>query len=87
MIPEPMRRIAMKRDRRQVIKELFGGMAMSLLPKSAAAADDSSAPKPPIRIGQIGVGHPHASKLAVFRQSPDYEVVGIVEPDDMLTTS
>ncbi|MFO0889482.1 MAG: Gfo/Idh/MocA family oxidoreductase [Isosphaeraceae bacterium] len=26
----------------------------------------------------------HASKLAVYRQSPDYEVVGLVEPDDRL---
>ena len=34
-----------------------------------------------IKIGQIGVGHAHASKLSVFRESPDYEVVGIVEPD------
>ncbi|MBI1901171.1 MAG: Gfo/Idh/MocA family oxidoreductase [Planctomycetes bacterium] len=34
-----------------------------------------------IRVGQIGVGHPHAGKLSVFRQSPNYEVVGIVEPD------
>lgn len=34
-----------------------------------------------IRIGQIGVGHAHAAKLGVIRQSPDYEVVGIVEPD------
>ena len=34
-----------------------------------------------IKVGQIGVGHAHASKLAVFRKSPDYEVVGIVEPD------
>jgi predicted dehydrogenase len=37
-----------------------------------------------IKIGQIGVGHAHASKLAVYRQSEDYEVVGIVEPDAML---
>lgn len=34
-----------------------------------------------IRIGQIGVGHGHATKLAVYRASPDYEVVGVVEPD------
>jgi predicted dehydrogenase len=34
-----------------------------------------------IKIGQIGVGHAHASKLAVYRQSDDYEVVGIVEPN------
>jgi predicted dehydrogenase len=34
-----------------------------------------------IKIGQVGVGHSHATKLAVYRASPDYEVVGIVEPD------
>jgi predicted dehydrogenase len=37
-----------------------------------------------IKIGQIGVGHAHAGKLSVFRNSADYEVVGIVEPDDQL---
>ena len=37
-----------------------------------------------IKIGQIGVGHAHAAKLGVFRNSADYEVVGIVEPDDQL---
>ncbi len=36
------------------------------------------------RIGQIGVGHGHASKLSVYRASPDYEVVGVVEPDAAL---
>src|SRR5262245_9755280 len=41
-------------------------------------------PKPRIKVGQIGVGHAHASKLAVYRRSPDYEVVGIVEPDATL---
>lgn len=34
-----------------------------------------------LKVGQIGVGHAHASKLSVFRQSAEYEVVGIVEPD------
>ncbi len=34
-----------------------------------------------IKVGQIGVGHAHASKLGVFRKSPDYEVVGISESD------
>lgn len=53
----------------------------------AAIATASSVPahsatsKPRIKIGQIGVGHAHASKLSVYRDSPDYEVVGIVEPD------
>lgn len=37
-----------------------------------------------IKIGQIGVGHGHANKLAVYRQSADYEVVGIVEADPAL---
>lgn len=39
------------------------------------------ADKPKIKVGQIGVGHAHASKLEVYRRSPDYEVVGVVEPD------
>lgn len=37
-----------------------------------------------IRVGQIGVAHGHATKLSVYRQSDDYEVVGIVEPDEAL---
>jgi predicted dehydrogenase len=40
--------------------------------------------KDKIKIGQIGVGHAHASKLSVYRASPDYEVVGLVEPDQEL---
>jgi hypothetical protein len=30
------------------------------------------------------VGHAHAARLSVYRQSQEYEVVGIVEPDDRL---
>ena len=37
-----------------------------------------------IRIGQIGVGHAHATKLSVYRSLPDYEIVGIVEPNQKL---
>lgn len=37
--------------------------------------------RPKIKVGQIGVTHAHANKLEVYRRSPDYEVVGIVEPD------
>ncbi|MDP1797524.1 MAG: Gfo/Idh/MocA family oxidoreductase [Planctomycetaceae bacterium] len=40
--------------------------------------------KPRIKIGQIGVGHAHANKIAAYRSSPDYEVVGVVEPDAAL---
>ncbi len=42
---------------------------------------------PAIRVGQIGVGHAHATKLSVYRDSPDYEVVGIVEPSAELRQS
>lgn len=37
-----------------------------------------------IKYGQIGVGHAHASKLAVYRRSSDYDVVGVVEDDPQL---
>ena len=46
-------------------------------------ADEKPATKR-IKVGQIGVGHGHATKLAVYRRSPDYEVVGIVESDEQL---
>jgi len=39
---------------------------------------------PKIKYGQIGVGHAHANKIAVYRESDDYEVVGVVEPDAKL---
>ncbi|QDT93737.1 Gfo/Idh/MocA family protein [Gimesia algae] len=40
-----------------------------------------------IKVGQIGVGHPHAGgKMQAFRKSEDYEVVGVVEPDETLRT-
>ena len=58
----------------------------STLAAAAAMTIPAVAAKPrkPIRIGQIGVGHAHADKLSVYRQSPDYEVVGVVEPDPAL---
>jgi predicted dehydrogenase len=56
-----------------------------LMSTSAALATAPSHAAPPrIKVGQIGVGHGHASKLAVYRRSPDYEVVGVVEPDEAL---
>ncbi len=51
----------------------------------AHAAEPAGRPQTKkIKIGQIGVAHGHANKLLVFRQSPDYEVVGVVEPDEEL---
>ncbi len=38
-----------------------------------------------IKVGMIGVGHSHSGgKMEVFRSSDDYEVVGVVEPDEAL---
>ncbi len=51
----------------------------------AGSVAKSAAPRERrIRIGQIGVGHGHANKLSVYRASEEYDVVGIVEPDDAL---
>jgi predicted dehydrogenase len=50
---------------------------------STALTGASPAAKPPrIRIGQIGTAHAHAAgKMDAMRQSTEFEVVGIVEPD------
>lgn len=66
--------------RRDALRLLGGAMAAQL----AAGAASGSVAKPRIKVGQIGVGHAHATKLKVFRASPDYEVVGVVEPDEAL---
>jgi predicted dehydrogenase len=58
-----------------------GAASLAVMP---TLAQDAVRRPPPIRIGQIGVGHGHASKLSVYRASSDYEVVGIVEPDQAL---
>lgn len=69
-------------SRRTVMKRFGGALAWSLSSGLAGArSEDAAAGRPRIKIGQIGVGHAHANKLAVFRRSADYEVVGVVEPD------
>ncbi len=56
--------------------------AVSLAPTDASA---SSSNKRKLKIGQIGVGHTHAEgKMKVLRESPDWEVVGVVEEDPQL---
>jgi len=71
--------------RRQVLRAIAGAIALPLLSNGTAPrASNAQAPKPRIKIGQIGVGHAHASKLSVYRASADYEVVGIVESDSEL---
>lgn len=63
--------------RRTVIQAVAAGAV-------ASAVHSAEPAKTKIKLGQIGVGHAHASKLQVYRQSEDYEVVGVVEPDKRL---
>jgi predicted dehydrogenase len=56
--------------------------ALQAAEDTAAVAKKSGKPAAEkIRVGQIGTAHAHANKLSVYRQSDDYEVVGLVEPD------
>lgn len=68
-------------SRRQAMAAASAAAAVTVLPQSAKSSDDK---KQRIKVGQIGVGHAHATKLGVYRESPNYEVVGIVEPDKEL---
>lgn len=74
----------MIQTRRTLIAHLGTAIASSAItlgpkPYRSQATDTTAVDR--IRIGQIGVGHGHASKISVYRNSPDYEVVGIVEHD------
>ncbi len=65
--------------RRQILK----GSAAALAFPSLSALSQS--PPRKLKIVQIGTGHPHAGgKMNVYRNSPDFEVVGYVEPDPAL---
>lgn len=75
----------MSSTRRQFAQATLGATALTLLGNPVTSCAQAAVNAPPkIRIGQIGVAHAHASKLAVYRNSPDYEVVGICEPDEQL---
>src|SRR4051794_35442170 len=70
------------KHRREFLKAVAASLAV---PGLGSLHSAGARPAPPrIKIGQIGVGHAHASKLGVYRKSADYEVVGIVEPDPEL---
>ncbi len=79
-------------SRRQALRQIAGATGAIALggpwsPVALGAGADApvtGSGRNRIRIGQIGVGHAHATKLEVYRASPDYEVVGVVEPDERL---
>jgi predicted dehydrogenase len=68
--------------RRDLLSAAVAAGALTALP--AARSHSADEKKARLKIGQIGVGHAHATKLAVYRESPDYEVVGLVEPNKLL---
>ncbi len=73
--------------RRREFMQEAGKKAMGIPLATAwvgSALANEGAPKTRIKIGQIGVGHAHADKIGVYRKSPDYEVVGVVESDPEL---
>ncbi len=72
--------------RREFVSRASRAGAWALAAGGAAAAGGRAGEAPPrLKIGQIGTGHAHADgKLAVLRRSPDFEVVGVVEPDERL---
>ncbi len=72
-------------NRRTLVKRAGGALLGAIGLKTPTVAGPVQ--QTPIKIGQIGVGHAHASKLSVYRDSSDYDVVGIVEPDPALRRS
>src|SRR3954451_20896358 len=70
--------------RRATLPSMRRRTFLQLASAALAAPTLADPPRPRIQIGQIGVGHAHASKLAAYRRSADYEVVGVVEPDEAL---
>lgn len=74
--------------RRDVLQMIGGALVLPLVPGAASQQQSATAASPAangirkkIKIGQIGVGHAHATKLSAFRESGEFEVVGIVEAD------
>jgi len=68
------------RSRRDFLQ--VSGLACASLAATSYAVNAQTA-KPRIRIGQIGTAHAHASgKMDTMRASEDFEVIGVVEPDE-----
>ncbi|MCC7475228.1 MAG: Gfo/Idh/MocA family oxidoreductase [Pirellulales bacterium] len=69
-------------NRREALQQLVGALAVSVTPGSLRAEDGKQAARPRIKVGQIGTGHAHAARtLLTHRESSEFEVVGVVEPD------
>lgn len=73
-------------DRRNCLLGGLSTFAAAVLAPGSTAADDGAARRR-LRVGQIGTTHGHATKLEVYRASADWEVVGLVEPDEALAAA
>lgn len=58
--------------------------AAASLPFALGSVAARETKKKPLRYLQIGTGHAHADKLSVYRESADWELVGLVEEDPAL---
>jgi predicted dehydrogenase len=67
--------------RRQFLRSALAASAGGVVLNAVYGDEKVVVKKQSIKVAQIGTGHAHASKLSVFRASPDYEVIGIAEPD------
>ena len=69
--------------RRDCLAQTTAAASLAALPSVAFCGDVSEKPKERIKIGQLGIGHNHgAAKMESFlKLKEDYEVVGVVEPD------
>ena len=62
-------------------RRTFHSLALGAAASQIIAADAGS--KPRIKIGQIGTKHAHAGgQFAALRKCADFEVIGVVEPDE-----
>src|SRR5262245_54750223 len=67
-------------NRRHFLKSTAGIAAFATLPTAIDAAEST---QQTIKIGFLGVSHSHASeKVKLVRASPDWELIGICEPDE-----
>jgi predicted dehydrogenase len=65
-------------SRRTALSFTAASLSVGLVKSSFGAA------AAPLRYLQIGIGHAHSTKIDVYRDSADWEVVGIVEEDPAL---
>ena len=68
--------------RREFLLDKIPAATLASMMTGFSRAQASGPDRKKLKIGQIGVGHSHAKgKMSALRSSPDWEVVGVVEPN------